>query len=214
MRFIRDGVHFYLIGLIILSLGIALAVMSMLGASPYDALLVGLYRTFGFTIGSWEIVVGFLLVMGNAIAARKRPEYFALITSFITGVGIDSWMFILKFIYVPEAWLGQSIFIILSVILTGLGIALNLQSQVAPNPMDRSMLVVSELTGWNVTISRAAISVILVITAFFFSGAIGIGTLLHAVFTGMFINFFFPFVIRLRKASLEKWSEAERQLAK
>jgi len=63
MRFIRDGVHFYLIGLIILSLGIALAVMSMLGASPYDALLVGLYRTFGFTIGSWEIVVGFLLVL-------------------------------------------------------------------------------------------------------------------------------------------------------
>src|SRR5699024_7903567 len=157
------GIHFYLIGLIILSLGIALAVMSMLGASPYDSLLVGLYRTFGLSIGSWEVVVGAFMIIGNALVERKRPEYFAFITSLITGIGIAIWIFILYLSYVPEAWLGQSIFFTLSVILTGLGIAINLQSQVAPNPMDRSMLVVADLTGWNVTVSRAAISVVFVV---------------------------------------------------
>src|SRR5699024_11715337 len=90
------GVHYYIIGLVILSFGIALAVESMLGTSPFDALLVGLYRTFGLTIGSWEVVVGFVMIVGNALAERKRPEYFAFITSLITGIGIDSWLVILR----------------------------------------------------------------------------------------------------------------------
>src|SRR5699024_10223468 len=50
----KHGSHFYFIGLITLTLGIALAVQSQLGTSPFDALLVGLYRTFGLSIGSWE----------------------------------------------------------------------------------------------------------------------------------------------------------------
>src|SRR5699024_12442571 len=95
MRWMKDGIHYYVFGLIILTLGIAFAVQSMLGTSPFDALLVGLYRTFGLTIGSWEIVVGFTIVIGNAVFERKRPEYFALITSFIIGIVIDSWLFLI-----------------------------------------------------------------------------------------------------------------------
>lgn len=56
MTLLKKGLHFYLFGLIILTLGIALSVLSLLGTSPFDALLVGLFRTFGLTIGSWENV--------------------------------------------------------------------------------------------------------------------------------------------------------------
>lgn len=204
MRLLRAGVHFYIVGLIILTLGIALSVQSMLGTSPFDALLVGLYRTFGLSIGSWEIGVGLTMVIGNALAERKRPEYFALITSLVTGIGIDSWLFILRFWGIPEMLMGKFIFIILGVIFTGLGIAIYLQSEIAPNPMDRSMLIISKFTGWNVTYSRAAISVALVIIAFFFDGAIGIGTLFHAIFTGMFISLFLPPLQKLKETSLRK----------
>lgn len=214
LRLRKAGVHYYLLGLIILTLGIALSIQSMLGTSPFDALLVGLYRTFGLTIGSWEIVVGLAMVIGNALAERKRPEYFALITSFITGIGIDSWLFFLRMWVVPEAWLGQWICLVLSIILTGLGIAIYLQSQVAPNPMDRSMLIVSKFTGWNVTYSRLVINIILVVTAFFFNGAIGIGTLFNAIFAGMFINLFLPYISQHRKATLEKLSKLEARVTK
>lgn len=213
LRLLRAGVHFYLIGLIILTLGIALSVQSMLGTSPFDALLVGLYRTFGLTIGSWEIVVGLAMVIGNAVIERRRPEYFALITAFVTGIGIDSWLFILRLWGAPELLIGKSIFIFFGVVLTGLGIAIYLQSEVAPNPMDRSMLIVSNLTGWNMTYSRALINVLLVITAFFFNGAIGIGTLLHAIFAGVFISLFLPFSKNLRQESLAKVSVQEAKVA-
>lgn len=212
MRLLRAGVHFYLVGLIILTLGIALSVQSTLGTSPFDALLVGLYRTFGLSIGSWEIVVGFAMVLGNALAEKKRPEYFALITSFVTGIGIDSWLFILRHWIIPEMWIGQWMCLSFAIFFTGLGIAIYLQSNVAPNPMDRSMLIVSKLTGWNVTYSRAAINVLLVITAYFFHGAIGIGTLLNAILTGMFISLFLPYIQKFRKASLEKLYVQETKL--
>src|SRR5699024_1119706 len=82
----------------------------------------------------------------------------------------------------------------LGIIFTGMGVASYLQSNFAPNPMDRSMLVVSELTGWSVLYSRALISVILVVIAYFFSVAIGIGTLLNVLVSSVLIGFFLPYV--------------------
>lgn len=194
MRLLRAGIHFYLIGIIILTFGIALTILSTLGASPFDSLLVGLHRTFGLTVGSWEIVVGFAMVVGNALAEKKRPEYVALLTSFLTGIGIDSWLFLLRDWVIPVTWISEWITLIMGIILIGLGVALYLQSKIAPNPMDRSMLIVSDMTGWNVTYSRAAISVGLVILAFLFDGAIGIGTLINGLFSGVVISFFIPYV--------------------
>src|SRR5690625_1768616 len=107
----------------ILTLGITLTIQSTLGTSPFDALLVGLYRTFGLSIGSWEIVVGATMVLSNAVAEKKRPEYFALLTSLITGIGIDSWLFLLQNWIVPETWIGQSISLTFGIIFTGLGVA-------------------------------------------------------------------------------------------
>src|SRR5699024_2853638 len=72
MRLLRAGLHFYIIGLIILTLGIALTILSLLGTSPYDSLLVGLNRTFGFTVGTWEIVVGVSMFIFNSIAEKRR----------------------------------------------------------------------------------------------------------------------------------------------
>lgn len=197
VRLVRAGIHFYLAGIVILSLGIALTIQSMLGTSPYDSLLVGLNRTFGLTVGSWEVVVGLSMVIFNALAEKKRPEYFALLTSLITGIGIDSWLFIVDEWIVTDTWIGQSICLAMGILFTCVGVAFYLQSSIAPNPMDRSMLVVTKLTGWGVTYSRALISVVLVGLAFLFDGAIGIGTLINALFSGMIIAFFLPFANRL-----------------
>lgn len=200
----KHGIHFYIIGIVILTLGIALAVQSSLGTSPFDSLLVGLFRTFGLTIGSWEIIVSSALILINGLALRKRPEFFSAITALITGIGIDSWLFLIGDIIVPTMWLEQAICLLFSIFFTGLGIAINLQSIVAPNPMDRSMIIVTKLTGWNMTISRVAIGVVLVSIAFFFQGDIGIGTLANAIFVGMVIQMLLPTAEKMREASLRK----------
>src|SRR5699024_2254327 len=105
MRLLRAWLHFYIIGLFILTLGIALSLLSVLGISPYDYLLVGLSRSFVFTVGTWEIVVGVSMFIFNTIAEKRRPEYFALITSIITGIGIDTWLFLLNDLVLPTTLL-------------------------------------------------------------------------------------------------------------
>ncbi|RWZ54711.1 YitT family protein [Halobacillus fulvus] len=188
---------YYLTGIILLSLGIALTIQSRLGTSPFDALLVGLYRTFGLTIGSWEIVVGFSMIVFNSIVSKKRPELFAIATSLFTGAGIDFWMFIVRDTIVPESILAQSMTFFLGMVISGLGIAINLQADFAPNPFDRMMLVVKQVTGWTISFSRIVISIFLVIIAAFFGGAIGIGTILITLFSGPLIHLFMTYVDRL-----------------
>lgn len=201
IRLIRVGIHFYIFGLIILTLGIALTIQSTLGTSPFDALLVGLHRTFGLTIGSWEIIVGGLMILGNALIEQKKPEYYAFLTALVTGTGIDAWLLLLQNWVVPQEWPSQTICLILGIVLTSIGIATYLQSRFAPNPMDRSMLVLSKLMGWSVARSRVWINIILVIIAFLFGGSIGIGTLANALFSGMLIGFFLPYANAIQKRS-------------
>ncbi|MGR9048069.1 YczE/YyaS/YitT family protein [Halobacillus faecis] len=190
MKRIYMRTMYYSVGIIIMTLGIALTIQSALGTSPFDALLVGLHRTFGLTIGSWEIVVGFSMIVFNAIAEKRRPELLALATSLLTGIGIDFWVFTIRDTIHPDVFWTQMVCLVAGMSIAGFGIALNLQADFAPNPFDRMMLVVSKLTGWNVSISRALISILLVLLAFLFSGAIGIGTVLITLFSGPVIQGF------------------------
>lgn len=197
MYIFRLGTHFYVAGIIILSLGIALCIQSLLGTSPFDALLVGLYRTFGLTIGSWEVVVGTTMIIGNAIAEKKQPEWMGFITSILTGVGIDTWLFLLKPSIAPITWPMQSIVLIAGIICTAIGTSLYLQSRISPNPMDRSMLILVEKLQWSISKARIVINVLLVTLAFIFGGAIGIGTVINALFSGMLIGILIPYTHKL-----------------
>ncbi|WP_018930874.1 YczE/YyaS/YitT family protein [Gracilibacillus lacisalsi] len=189
----------YIIGIITLTLGISLTIQSQLGASPFDALLVGLFRTFGLTIGSWEIIVGFTIVMINAIAIKAKPEWFAMLTSFITGLGIDSWLFIQGSWLTPDNWLEQSVILLFGIIFSGIGIAIYLESSFAPNPMDRSMVIITDKTGLSFGISRAIISIALVIVALLFQGDVGIGTLVNALCTGVIIQALRPYIVLVKQ---------------
>ncbi|WP_085507318.1 YczE/YyaS/YitT family protein [Thalassobacillus devorans] len=213
MRKIGKSFLIYFIGISILTLGITLTIQSRLGTSPFDALLVGLYRTFGLTIGTWEIVVGSTMVLLNAAALKARPEFLAILTSIITGMGIDTWLFLLGDWLIPTHLIEQVLLVLLGILLGGIGIAIYLESNFAPNPMDRSMVILTDKTSWSFSRSRAIISIVLVIIAFFFNGAIGIGTLLNALITGVIIQWARPYVLAiLHKRPIQVANTSERSM--
>lgn len=84
---------FYVLGIMILTFGISVTIQSDLGTSPFDALIVGLSVHAGLTVGSWEIIIAFLLICCNSMLKRQRPEFSGMMTAFITGIGIDMWLF-------------------------------------------------------------------------------------------------------------------------
>lgn len=93
MRCSKVKYIFYVLGILLLTLGISFTIQSDLGTSPFDAVLVGLSISVGLTVGSWEIIIALIWICCNSFLIRQRPEVLGLVTAAITGIGIDMWLF-------------------------------------------------------------------------------------------------------------------------
>jgi uncharacterized protein len=187
----------FVFGILLLTLGISFTIQSDLGTSPFDALLVGLSNNVGLTVGSWEILIAFLLIGCNSILKRQKPEILGLLTAFITGIGIDMWLFLLQNVITPELWVSKVIYFGIGLVVIGLGTAIYLQTNFAPIPVDRLTLIIQELTRTNLFFSRTIIYLVFLIMALIFHGPIGIGTLLTVCLGGLLLNFFMPITEKL-----------------
>lgn len=188
---------FYVVGILILTLGISLTIQSKLGTSPFDALLVGLSKNVGLTVGSWEILLALLLIGSNSLLARKRPEILGLLTALITGIGIDIWLFLLHDVVSPDIWFSQAVCFITGLVIVGLGTATYLHTNFAPIPVDRLTLIIKELTRKTVFFSRTLIYILFLMLAIIFNGPIGVGTLLTVCLGGYILHFFMPITGRI-----------------
>ncbi|MFT0802979.1 YitT family protein [Bacillus swezeyi] len=184
---------FYVLGILILTLGISFTIQSDLGTSPFDALLVGLSINVGLTVGSWEIIIALILICCNSFLKRQRPEVLGMFTAFITGMGIDMWLFLLHFFVTPERWYSKVICFGIGLVVIGLGTATYLHTNFAPIPVDRLTLILHELTRTNIFFSRTFIYLVFLIMALILNGPIGVGTLLTVCLGGLILNSFMPF---------------------
>ncbi|WP_342043534.1 YczE/YyaS/YitT family protein [Bacillus sp. OTU2372] len=187
----------YVLGILFLTLGISFTIQSELGTSPFDALLVGLSVNVGLTVGSWEIIIALILIVCNSLLKRQRPEVLGLLTAFITGIGIDMWLFLLHNLITPELWYSKVVCFGIGLLVIGLGTAIYLHTNFAPIPIDRLTLILQELTKTNILISRTFIYLVFLMMAIIFNGPIGIGTLLTVCLGGLILNYFMPLTKRV-----------------
>ncbi|MCK1985670.1 MULTISPECIES: YczE/YyaS/YitT family protein [Peribacillus] len=188
---------FYVLGILILTLGISFTIQSDLGTSPFDALLVGLSINVGLTVGSWEIIIALMLICFNSFLKRQRPEVLGMLTAFITGIGIDLWLYLLHNLITPELWFSKVVCFGIGLVVIGLGTATYLHTNFAPIPVDRLTLIIQELTKTNIFYSRTVIYLLFLILAMISNGPIGVGTLLTVCLGGLILNFFMPFTKKL-----------------
>lgn len=179
----------FVTGILILTLGISLTIQSELGTSPFDALLVGLSQHVGLSVGSWEVILALLLIGCNSLLKQQKPEFLGLVTAFITGVGIDIWLYVSDFLITPEVWYTKLMTFVIGLVIISIGTAIYLQTNFAPIPIDRLTLILHELTRTPLFISRTFIYLVFLILAFLLSGPIGLGTLLTVCFAGLLLQF-------------------------
>ncbi|MGG0383695.1 YitT family protein [Priestia filamentosa] len=195
---------FYSIGILLLTLGISLTIKANLGTSPFDALLVGLSHNIGLTVGSWEVMIAFVLIFTNACLKKQKPKFLGLVTAFMTGVCIDFWLFLIKTLENPSTLTSQFLVFTLGLIIIGIGTAVYLHTNFAPIPLDHLMLIITERTGISIRLSKTVLYVIFLLLAFLLHGPIGIGTLLTVGLGGPLLQFFMPLT---RKWILKKTEE-------
>lgn len=67
----KERFLFFIIGMLILTMGVALIIRSNLGASAWDALAVGESQMFHLTVGTFVFINGVILIFINAFLMKK-----------------------------------------------------------------------------------------------------------------------------------------------
>ncbi|MFE6073878.1 YitT family protein [Paenibacillus sp. NPDC057886] len=180
----------FLIGILLLSLGITCMIKANLGVSPFDALLVGLHDNVGLTVGSWEIIIAFLMILLNSLLIKQKPAFAGLITSFVVGIGIDLWLLLFTIVPEPSSWIYQFFFFIIGLTLSGLGTAIYLEAQVYRIPIDHTMLILQGLLKKGVFFTRTLIYLCFLLLAVSIDGPIGVGTIVTVLLGGPILQMF------------------------
>ncbi|UCZ54376.1 YitT family protein [Bacillus shivajii] len=171
----------YFIGLIIMSFGIALTIRGDLGSAPWDVLHIGLTNQFGLTVGSWTIIMGFLLLVLSTLLTKEWPKLGAYLNMVFVGVFVDIFLF---FLQTPSTLLFQVIMLVLGITIMGFGIGVYISPRCGAGPRDSLMLAVSKKTGMSVANVRIAMEMVVLVVGWQLGGPVFIGTLLFCLTIG------------------------------
>ncbi|MHC0036213.1 YczE/YyaS/YitT family protein [Pseudoneobacillus sp. C159] len=192
MTFIKRLV-FWLIGIVILSLGASLTIKANMGVGAWDALNVGLSKMTGLTVGSFVIIMGLILLFVNALLLKTRPDYLAVFTFFIIGTLIDFWLLVMLVDFNPSTSIFKFTTLVIGLLVIGIGVAMYLQPKFPINPLDNFMVGISQRLGVSFVVAKTIGEVIALVFALIVGGPIGFGTLIVTLGIGPCIQLFVPF---------------------
>jgi len=168
---------FYLVGLFIMGLGIALNAISNFGSGPWDAVNIGLSNHINLSVGTaMNLVAIFNLVIGG-ILNKEFPKVTPLITSIILGVFIDLGFLILNGIN-PTTSSMEFILFLISLPVISTGIAIYLVSNLPNTPLDYFMLAIKSKFNLSLMTGKIVSESSGLVIALLLGGPIGIGSLI------------------------------------
>lgn len=193
----------YLTGLLVMSLGVVLTIVAGLGPSSWDVLHVGLYYRFGLTIGSWSIIVGFIILTVAAFMMKAFPQFGAFLNMILVGVFMDLYL-LLPFLDTPSSLAGQIVMFLSGLVIHGYGMGLYISAQLGTGPRDSLMLAITSKTGWKVGRVRSTLEIVVVIIGWQLGGPVFWGTIVLSVMIGVMAGFALPQCQRLTDTILKK----------
>ncbi|WP_018661098.1 YczE/YyaS/YitT family protein [Heyndrickxia acidiproducens] len=178
-------------GLLVMSFGIDLFIVSGLGATPWDTLHVGLYEHLGLSIGSWSIIVGFFVLGCSALFMKEWPQFGAYLNMILCGLFIDLFLK-LPFMVTPDTLMGKMIMFAGGLVINGYGMGIYISARLGAGPRDSFMLAVNEKTGWKVSNVRRGMEVLVLLAGYLLGGPVYIGTILYSLVIGTIVGFALP----------------------
>ncbi len=148
MIYIRIFVFFF--GLIVFSLGISIAInVQYLGIHPWDVLSVGLFDLLGFSIGTWNVIIGFLLIVVSLILDRSYVKLGTFLNAVIIGSCVDLFLWLGFLPTATHSWTDWAIMLI-GIMVMGIGGGIYNAAGLGSGPRDGFMLSISDKTGLSI----------------------------------------------------------------
>lgn len=201
----------FLLGLLIMTFGIVLIIVADLGPSSWDVLHIGLYYSFGLTIGTWSIIVGVGIVLLSAILLKSFPPIGTFLNMLLCGIFIDMFLLI-PFLQTPDTIVGKIIMFLCGLFINSYGMGLYISARLGAGPRDSLMLAITSLTNWKVGPVRTTLEILAVLLGWQLGGPLFWGTIVYSVLIGVTASFTLPQTQKLTDFLLKKWQKQPQQM--
>lgn len=165
------NVFVYLIGLLIIAVGINVSKLSALGISPVSSIPAVLSGIFGVSLGSMVILVYVVLVLAQLMVLRGRFQWknalgipvaliFGMMVDFIgvsafrltlAGIplGIETEFHgLMEFLPKPDGLVWQLVYLAASIVIIGIGVFVYLRPKLVPMPAEGLAAAISQVGKW------------------------------------------------------------------
>ncbi len=168
----------YFMGLVIFSCGITMTIyMQHLGIHPWDVLNVAMYEKIGLTIGSWNIIFSFLLIIVSWILDKSYIKIGTFLNAILIGAFVDFYMWLDFLPKATHTWLDIFI-ILLGIMVMGIGGGIYNAAGVGSGPRDGFMLSISDKTKQPIGRVRIIVESLVLVIGLILGGPVFIVTFL------------------------------------
>ena len=173
------------LGLYLFGTGDALLVVSGLGVSPWTVLAQGLGDQLGISIGLATFIVSAVVLL-LWIPLREVPGLGTVANAIVIAIALQVGV---TFLPSPTNVFIQFAFVVIGILLIGLGSGLYLTTRMGPGPRDGWMTGIHLRTGWPVSAVRLGIEVVVLAAGWMLGGTVGIGTVMFAILIGPSVGY-------------------------
>lgn len=179
------GIPMYLLGMLIIAVGINVAKLSGLGISPGTSIPYVLSTVIDkISLGSMTMIVYILIVFVQILVLRKKFKpinflgipvavLFGMMIDFvgvgnqisIIGIKICDFNCLMSGFQAPEGYIMKLVYLIVSVLIIGLGVFLYVAPGLVPMPVEGLAGAISEVTGKSFGNSKTIVDVSMTIIA-------------------------------------------------
>lgn len=189
----------YLLGIVTMTLGVALMQKADFGLSMIVAPAYMLSEFLGITFGTAEYCLQFVLVTVMCLILRRfrLTYYLSFATAVLYGLALDGFIWLLQAGTPAQSLLIRILLMLAGMVVTAVGVALFFNTYLPACAYDMFVKVMSGHFGiktgkFKICYDFASLAVSLIMAFLFFGKPIGIGvgTLICACLNGLFINSF------------------------
>jgi uncharacterized membrane protein YczE len=182
---------FFMIGLFIMSFGLVLMIKADIGSAPWDVLHIGLYSNFGLTIGTWSIIIGFIVLGTASLLSKSWPQFGAFLNMVLVGIFIDLYL-LLPFLTTPDSLIGKIFMLFAGIVVIAYGMGIYIAADCGIGPRDSLMIVLMEKTGIKVQWIRLSMEIVVLFFGWLLDGPIFLGTIIFCFTIGSVVGFALP----------------------
>lgn len=200
----------FVLGLCVFSFGIALSIqMQYLGLHPWDVLSVGLFNKIGFSVGTWNITIGVILILVALILDRSYIKVGTFFNAILVGLFVDFYLWS-GLLPTTSHLAADIIWILLGIVIMGVGGGLYNAAQLGAGPRDGFMLSISDKTGYSIGRVRIVTETSVLLLGLIIGGPVFIFTFIFTFIQSPIFQFSYLRFLRLLE-NLESRIKGDRE---